>query len=686
MKRILIAVICSLMFITFGSAQNAHFCEQLQGLQSVIQNNHFSPKPLNDSLSVHVYQLFLEHLDPKKTLFTAGNIALFDVDKLNIDDYIKTNNCNFIDKYISTFEDQLQLSIAYIEQLSSQNLDYSGAATLRFTPDDKSHYFENQQAIYSYWNKRIRFKTIQKILEKDSVYTSVKSQFKRLEADAKSDIIEKTICRLEALKRRSGGISQFVKEAFLNALAKYQDPHTRFFNLSEKETFESSLAVTDESFGIYTAKNNQGDIIISHIITGSPAHKHGNIATKDVIVSLRSEQKELTINCISNRDVQHFLNVPDQPTITLTVKKQNGSMVTAKLTKALVTIEDNNVTGFVLERDSLRFGYIRISSFYTDLKNYQGLGVANDVAKEIYKLQKEQIQGLVIDLRNNGGGSMKEANDLSGMFIDRGPISILKYADGTTFTVKDLNRGMAFNKPLLLLVNHFSASASEYFASTMQDYHRAIIVGNTTHGKSSAQSILPLDDSKDLGFSKVTVDKFYRVTGQSIQAKGVIPDIILPSIYDDVKSEEAQKKFALVNDTTPITLPARVLKKFDTTALQALSQKRQTENPYFNTVQSLNQLLRTEYLFPNKTYALTLKNVFEDINTSKQQWNDLSNHLKHAKLSIVTKNSASTEEIISYNADDAAINNTILRDISNDIYIEEAYNILSDYINIIKHK
>lgn len=686
MKRTLFAPIAFLLFSLLSVAQNSpDFCKQVSALHQLIDSEHFKPKQLNDSLSHHVQQLFIESLDPRKTLFTTEDLQQFKVDEFNIDDYITAKNCQFIEKYISIFETRLNLSIDYINTLKDEPLDYSGNVQLRFTPNEDQTYFKNTKAIEHYWNKRIRFKTIQKILEKDSIYNSITQNFKTLESISKNEVIKKAICRLEELKNKSGGISQYVKERFLNALAKYYDPHTMFFNTSEKESYESSLAVTDESFGIYTSKKSNGDIVVSYIITGSPAHKHGKIDTQDVILSLQAETETLETNCISNRDVQNFLNAPNHHTITLKIKKQNGSIEIAQLTKATIKIEENNVTGFVLERNAEKLGYIRISSFYTDMQNYQGLGVANDVAKEIYKLQKENIDGLIIDLRNNGGGSMKEANDLSGMFIDRGPISILKYADGTSFTVRDMNRGMSFTKPLLILVNHFSASASEYFASTMQDYNRAIIVGNTTHGKSSAQTILPLDTASNLGFCKVTVDKFYRVTGQSIQARGVEPDIVFPSVYDNVKSEEAEKKFALANDSIPIKLPARVLKPFDISTLKTKSEKRLETNTHFKTIKSLNHLFLTEYLFIDKTYALTLKNVYDDISNSQNLWNQLSDKLKKAQLSIVTKNSASTEEIISYNEEDAEINQTILKDIANDIYIEEVYNILTDYINISKN-
>ncbi|NQX85632.1 MAG: hypothetical protein HRT67_06975 [Flavobacteriaceae bacterium] len=685
MKYKLFIATTFLIFPILAIAQKPpDFCNQVNALHQIIDRNHYNPKALNDSLSKHVHQLFIETLDPRKTLFTIADVKQFEVNQFHIDDYIKTKNCLFIEEYISVFETRLNECITYISSLTDQNLDYTGSSQVRFIGNEEQQYFQNVSEINDYWNKRIRFKTIQKILEKDSIYSSIEQNFKTLESISKREVIAKEVCRLEEIKNKTGGISQHVKTYFLNAIANYYDPHTMFFSSAEKTSYESSLAISNNSFGIHTTKQSDGEIIISYIVTGSPAHKHNKLSTNDIILSLQSKDETLETICISNHDVQNFLNAPQNTTITLKVKKQNGGIETVELNKAIVKVASNNVTGFVLERNEEKLGYIRISSFYTDITNHQIMGVSNDVAKELYKLQKEHINGLIIDLRNNGGGSMKEANSLSGMFIDRGPISILKYRDGTSFTVRDMNRGMAFSKPLLILVNHFSASASEYFASTMQDYNRAIIAGNTTHGKSSAQIILPLEPNSNLGFCKVTTDKFYRVTGQSIQSKGVLPDIVFPSIYDNAKYEEAEKKFALANDSITIKLPARTLTPFDLKTLQTNSENRLKSNLYFETIKSLNHVLLSEYLFSQKSYKLTPKNIYDDITKSQNTWKQLSNKLIKAQLTIETKNSASTKEILSYNSEDAEINQTILKDIANDIYIEEAYNILTDYININK--
>ncbi|WP_431136653.1 carboxy terminal-processing peptidase [Psychroserpens mesophilus] len=657
------------------------FCEQLQAIKTLVKKEHFKPKPIDDSLSVGVYKLFLSQLDEKKRFFTQQDIDLFEKDRLQLDNYIINNDCSFIDRYIEIMSQRIEDAKQIIASFSKSEFDYSGKDTLHFAPEASYTYLDTDLKIKSYWSKRVRYNILYELIENDSIIKHLSATFKTQEKAIKPKIIQKEICKLEALKNTNGRLNQFVKEAFLNAYVAFHDPNSTFFNATDKTTYVNSLSNDQLSFGIITNKNENGDIVIAHITPGSPAFINGNFETNDIIKSLKANDVILETYCVSNEDIIAFTNHEKHKTITFQIKKQNGTVKNIKLTKTKTKIEDNTVTGYLL-KDRANVGYISINNFYSDFESPNGLGVANDVAKELYKLQKENIDALIIDLRFNGGGSMKEAADLSGMFINRGPLSIIKYANGETFTIKDMNRGSLFMKPIVILINRFSASASEFFAAAMQDYNRAIIIGSPTHGKASAQVILPLDKDSELGFSKLTVEKFYRITGQSHQSVGVIPDIQLPDLYDNFKTEERFSTYALTNDSITPTITYKKLKALPIKKLITKSQNRVNTNSAFIAVKSLNKLIIENYFELETKYPLTLQNVYKNIKNYHSQFESFSDAIENKPSSLIASNTSSTNELLSYNEEQKDINTSILDKIQKDLYISEAHHIIVDFLNL----
>ena len=681
MKTTLFAYFTFLIYNTLQSQSSSDFCEQLTALQKIVETSHYKPKPLNDSLSKGVFELFLSSLDDNKTIFTDSDIALFKVDELQIDDYIQANDCSFIDKYSTTLQKRLDASKSIIESLKEVSLDYSGKDTLYFYSKTKAKFFTNEADSKSYWNKRLRYLIISEAIDQDTVWSSLEKNFKTLEKDLKPKIIQNQLCLINEKLQKNGRLNIMVQELFLNAFTSYQDPNSSFFNNVDKTLFEASVSNNQLTFGITTTKNKEGDIVIAHISPGSPASLNGNFEDNDIIKSLTAKKQVLETYCVSNEDITAFISDEKNNTIIFKLKKQNGSIQDVELTKSILKVEENTVTGYVLQ-NTANVGYIKIPGFYTDLESPNGLGLANDVAKELYKFDKEDIKGLILDLRFNGGGSMREAADLSGMFINRGPLSILKYSNGETFTVKDMNRGSLFQKPIIVLIDSYSASAFEFFAAAMQDYNRTVIIGSPSHGKSSAQIILPLDAEGDLGFTKLTTEAFYRVSGKSHQSFGVIPDVILPSLYDDFKTNELYSKYALLNDSVSVNLKHLPLESLPINELQSLSKKRIVNHKGFDAMKKMNKTILDTYIHPDFQYTLTPKNVFNYFNDYNEVWKTFADELSAIQPKITAKNSAATDELLQYNEKDNVLNSELLKDISTDIYIEEAYHILTDLINL----
>jgi len=661
--------------------KNEAFCAELEALSQTIAELHYQAKPIDDSLSAAVFKLFLENLDEDKRLFNQEQIAKFkEKDYLKLDDYIKNNDCRFLNTYILQLEKSIAHAKQSLEKLREQPLDFSGTLKLKFSPENKHHYSKNEVTQTTYWKKRISYELITNLTEEDSLLTSVKKTLAEEQHERKNKLIDQQLCLLEETSNQFGGLQKFVEKQFLNAFAHYQDPHTTYLDRSDKVSFETHIASNQATFGIYTTKNNDGEIEIAQIIPGSSAFKNNKLEEGDILKKLFSKNDELIVSCVSNREVVNFMNNEDHQETTFRVKKKNGPITNVKLTKTVIKVEENSTRGYLLQHDNKQIGYLKIPGFYTDLESPNGLGVANDVAKEIFKLQQEKIEGLILDLRNNGGGSMKEAITLSGMFIDKGPISIVKTHKGNMSTLRDPYRGKVFEKPILILVNQFSASASELFAGAMQDYHRAIIVGSPTYGKSTVQSIFPLDQNGELGFSKITIQKFYGINGTTHQFKGIQPDIVLPSVYDNLKRGERYLPYALASDSVEIQLEPKKSAAIPTLPLQKNSERRVSANKSFDTIQKLREVFTNEYLEKETEYALTVENIFNDISAFQKLINQL-NEVKTEKLSYQVKNTSSTNNLLIFNPDDKELNEKITKSIAEDIYIEEAYFILTDFIN-----
>jgi len=290
-KNLLVITICC--FALCVTSQNALFCDELEGINQLIKSEHYQPKPINDSLSKGVFNLFLKAIDKNQRFFTQEDINSFENDRYKIDDYINDKDCEFIKRYSQLLEKRILASKAILENLKAVELDYSGKDSLYYSAEDTYSYFKNETAVIKYWNKKIRYKILRKLVENDSVLDNITSNFKALEKEIKPKIINNEICLLEELEHSKGTISNRVEVSFLDTLLKYQDPHSAYFSASDKNLFEQSVSNSQLSFGISTKKKTNGDIVISYIAPGSSAFKQGEFEVNDVILALESGTKTI---------------------------------------------------------------------------------------------------------------------------------------------------------------------------------------------------------------------------------------------------------------------------------------------------------------------------------------------------------------------------------------------------------
>jgi carboxyl-terminal processing protease len=666
-------------FTNLASAQDFRFCDELKAIVSTVEQAHYKPKPLNDSLSASVFKLFLNTIDDNQNFFLESDIEEFSEDIYAFDDYINSGDCNFISKYAERLQKRIEETENILKNFKTSTLDYTKKDSLYYFDDDQERYFADEKSRENYWSKNIKFKILRKLAEKSDNFDKLKSIFASLEGDIKSRVLENELCLLNEKQQQNISLHNWVETAFLNAYLHYQDPNSTYFSSSSKTIFENSLNNTTYSFGIKTKKGSNGEISIAYIVPGSSAFKHADIDEEDKIISLSSDNETLEAYCVSSETVENFINDSAHKELDFKIKKRNGQVKTVRLKKTKVNNDVNSTTGYIIEKER-PIGYIEIPSFYTDMESFNGLGVANDVAKQIYKLQKENIEALIIDLRYNGGGSMQEAADLAGMFIDRGPVAITAHRAPENYTMRDPNRGLIFYKPVVVLVSQFSASASELFAGVLQDYNSGIIVGSSTHGKATSQRLLPLKNTEDTNFVKLTVGEFFRVNGISHQKTGIIPDVILPSIYDQLETQETFRPFALPTGTTEVTLKHRPNLPLPLSIIKQKSKNRLKSDSTFQRLSEINKTFVEKYIKKEGVYPLTLKYVFEDLKQYESLWKDYENLFSSSRDLYKVKNTTSTQNIISYNEDEKEANKINRQEISKDPYIREAVNIALDII------
>jgi carboxyl-terminal processing protease len=508
---------------------------------------------------------------------------------------------------------------------------------------------------------------------------SLNQHFLELEKISKVKIFDTNLCKVNSILDSKNGLGYDLQNDFLNIFCMYFDPHTNYFSQDAKTSFMSGLTTSGLSLGLNVSLNDKEEIVVEEIVPGGPAARAEKFEKDDVILKVSNKKGEdYTVSCASLEKIGELIYSDSNEEIELTIQKKNGNILAVLLKKQVMKATANAVSSFIVEKE-IKVGYINIPNFYSDFDGYSEQGCADDVAKEIIKLNQDNIQGLVIDLQDNGGGSMEEAIKLAGMFIDYGPVSVLVNSKNKQSVLKDYNRGSVYYGPIVILINGNSASASEFFTATMQDYNRAIIVGSKSLGKASMQTILPLDENKQ-DFVKLTVEKFYRITGDSNQIKGIIPDIALPVLYDSIVPREISFKTALKYDVINSKARFSPFRKDYYPAIIALSNSRLKNNARFNEISVANQEINALYNDPKEPLQVTFKEVFNDIHKIDSLWKKVKEISKTESTCTISNNSYDSEKL-KLDPFQQEINTYKIKDLKTSPYIEEAVAILNDINN-----
>ncbi|MBK4988835.1 MULTISPECIES: carboxy terminal-processing peptidase [unclassified Pseudomonas] len=566
----------------------------------LLKRHHYSKPPLDDARSVIIYDSYIKLLDPARSYFTAADIAEFDKWKTQFDDFLKSGNLEpgftIYKRYLDRVKQRLDFALAELNK-GVDKIDFTTHETLLIDRKD-APWLKDQAALDDLWRKRVKDEVLrQKIAGKDpkqiqeTLIKRYKNQLARLDQTRAEDIFQ----------------------AYINTFAQSYDPHTNYLSPDNAENFDINMSLSLEGIGAVLQSDND-QVKIVRLVPAGPAAKTKQVVPADKIIGVAQGNKEM-VDVVGWRldEVVKLIRGPKGSVVRLEIIPASNapSDQTSKIvsiTREAVKLEEQAAKKSVLKlkqdgRD-YKLGIIEIPAFYLDFKAYRAgdpeyKSTTRDVKKLLTELQKEKVDGVVIDLRNNGGGSLQEATELTSLFIEKGPTVLVRNSDGRVDVLEDENPGAFYKGPLALLVNRLSASASEIFAGAMQDYHRALIIGGQTFGKGTVQTIQPLNH----GELKLTLAKFYRVSGQSTQHQGVLPDIDYPSIIDTKEIGESALPEAMPWDTIrPVIKPAVDPFKPYLAQLKAQHEARSDKDAEFTYIR--DRLALTQQLMNEKTVSL----------------------------------------------------------------------------------
>jgi carboxyl-terminal processing protease len=685
------AVLSALLFLpSLSNAQTtAKVANEAFVITRMVNKFHVEPRLLDASFSADVFKGMLAQTDAEHIYFTKGDISRLSTYRKGIAEEIKQRHTGYLDLFTGIYQQRLRDVDSLASLIGKVPFNYYTLEKLTVAEDTLSPVSPAAVRLKLYKTlKAIALEDLTDELPEDFKALSPLKQKKYIDSAgvfAQKRAVSSLKRKISNILLSSYGISRYTGNIYCETIASCYDPHTEFFPPQEKENFESELGKQPFQFGFRMKADKNGGVLIDNLEPGSPAYKSGKLNKGDKFMSLQWEGRKAVD--VSDFSVDDFIELIDQSghnKVLFGMKKTDGSIVQLTLERAQVTggdDDDGRVKSFVL-KGKTTIGYIYLPAFYEDWEsNDQGLnGCANDVGREIIKLKKENIAGLILDLRYNGGGSVGEATELAGIFIDAGPVAQVKSKDAKVATIKDTDRGTVFDGPLVILVNGYSASASEMVAGTLQDYNRAVIIGSPTYGKATMQVVLPMDTTiTPENFSKVvtenylklTVSKLYRITGASAQFKGVQPDIILPDMLDAYISKEADEPHAL---HAGAIAPNKYYTPYAPLPINILAQSVQGEidtNRFFNAVKKLvvfakqQKAAKDQPLDINELLAISSANSADTLATAPP-----------SKKFAVKNNADETERL---NADTTLkeMNEDFTKRVAADAYISIAYDVLT---------
>ena len=656
----------------------------------VLDKLHYDPKIINDDFSVKVFDDFIDAVDSQKRFLLKSDIELFSQFRLLIDDQINSSDITFFNLVHETLKTRIDeveyfyeeiLEVPFNFQVNEEiNLDY-----------DNLEYAENSNELKKIWRKRLKLSALDGYASKKEINDQEKENDKLLsdseiEIESRSSISDnlKDFFQFNSELERSDWFS-----IYLNTIVTQFDPHTSYLAPEAKEVFDQNISGKFQGIGARLFKRNQ-QVEISEVIIGGPVWRDNLLNVGDIIIAVAQsiDEEPTEISLMKLSDATDLIKGEKDTNVYLTVKRVDGGIEQVEITRDIVELAETYAKSSIIKDDISTYGLINLPRFYVDFDDYGERNAASDIKKEIISLKSKGINGLILDLRNNGGGSLKTVVDITGFFIEKGPVVQVKSIGGRKEILRDNDPSVIWDGPLIVLVNEFSASASEILAAALQDYNRAIILGSKqTYGKGTVQNIINLNNVisgntyGDLGSLKITTDMFYRINGGSTQLEGVKSDLVFPNRYSYIDIGEKDLENPLSWNKIDPARYDNSEKIFNNSQVILNSKNRISRNEYFSIIDQHAKLVKSKQ--DDKTISLEYSSYKDELENTKLQNDKLKIIEEFSSPYLFEWNEINFNSNNAYDDDMKEKRDRWIESLKNDIYVDEAMNLLKD-INSIK--
>ena len=675
MKINFLHIVAIVAVILFGFSFKGNFFSDpnkekllIEVVKYVVEKGHYNSLDINDEISKKIYDTYIEQLDAQKRFFLQSDIRQFEKYKYKLDDQLKDQDLSFFNLVYETSRLRINEVKDYYYEIMNNNFDFSSNEDIDLDFENKS-FARTRNEIKNRWRKQLKYSTL------DIISLKLGDSIKVIDENTRDE-------SMLLIKKNTEDFFDYIQEMdredwfanYINAFLNQLDPHTVYFNPDDKDRFDTNISGTFHGIGARLQKT-EGTVKIVDIIVGGPIWKDKLLDVGDLILKVAQEDEQpVEIIGMKLDDAIKLIKGPVDSNVTLTVKKISGEIKDVLIKRGIVELEELYAKSTLINKGEKNYGYISLPKFYINFSDRKSRNSANDVKNEIIKLKNNGISGLILDLRNNGGGALQTVVDITGLFIKRGPIVQVKSTGNRKQVLYDKDPQVVWDGPLVVLMNKMSASASEILAGALQDYNRAVIIGNEkSFGKGTVQNVIDLNrfisnSSYDLGALKITTDKFYRINGESVQLEGVKSDIVIPDSYKYIFNGEKDEKNPLQWDKIG---PANFEKWTNRDYLNKISietQNRIDSDDYYSLINDRAQWLKDQQ--SSKTISLnfnsynTFLNKQRLINKRFESLNKYENKLIFKLLKSEKKYVVSNKELLSNR-------NRWHRNLTKDLYLEE---------------
>ena len=650
----------------------------------VLDKLHYNPQIINDNFSSNVFNDFIEAIDSQKRFLLKSDIDNLRQFELLIDDQIKSSDITFFNSAYDILIKRISQVEGFYEELLNNPYDFNQIDEINLDYE-KISYANNLEELKKLWRKRLKLSVLDAYATKKEINEETQSKNDMdLEVESRESIKENLIDFFQ-FNRELERFDWF--SIYLNSIVTQFDPHTTYLAPEAKEVFDQNISGKFQGIGARLSKRKQ-QVEIVEIIIGGPVWRDNLLNVGDIIISVAQsiDDEPTEISLMKLSDATDLIKGEKGTDVFLTVKRVDGGIEQIKVTRDVVELEETYAKSSVIKDNNNTYGLINLPRFYVDFNDYGERNAASDIKKELINLKNKGINGLILDLRNNGGGSLKTVVDITGLFIEKGPVVQVKSIGGRKEILSDNDSSILWDGPIVVLVNEFSASASEILAAALQDYNRAIVLGSKqTYGKGTVQNVVDLNNVisgntyGDLGSIKITTDKFYRINGGSTQLEGVKSDLIFPNRYSYVDIGEKDLDNPLTWDKIDPARYNNPYKTFNYSKAISKSIERINQNKFFKIIDEHAKWIKEQQ--EDKVISLNYESYKNDLKISKSQ-NDKLKEIENFISPYYFEFSQNTLDDNTFEKDMKEKRNRWIEILRKDIYVDEAINLLKDLSEI----